>query len=145
MKVYRINNEVFPGVNFNFVVTASDLHFAPATHTHEMSEVTALNSALATKSNSTHTHVCVNTLYTTTPGVNDHSVSLTVVRGSISVDQNTITIDYVSQQAGAVDCIKNENTDASECETIKIGMNIDGFNENNDATAILEMEGSVYA
>ena len=145
MKLYRINDTVYPDVNFAFTLTATGLGLAPIVHTHSISQITGLSDAIATKSDSDHEHACVSTLYVTTMGEGAHSKTLNIQgnNGTLLCDNNDITLSYTSQQTGIVDSFRNSNSN-DEHDVIKIGLDasIDGQLEN---IGMLAMKENTYA
>lgn len=114
MILYTING-VYPDRNFNFSVNAEDLGLIPEVHTHVQANVDGLAAALGNLSAVDHTHIMVNTLYSTTAGAEPVvvGISATEVSGNVTptavISGQTITLGYNSPETGIAVGIEENN------------------------------------
>jgi hypothetical protein len=148
MKLYTVNGN-YPNQDFAFTLTASGIGLAARVHTHSISTITGLADALEEKADSDHTHVCVDTLYGTTPGSGETVVSLAATEtgganhATVSVSDSTVTINYDSPQTGIALGIIEHNP-KSEKPMIQVYGGALESTENEDS-GFLVMEGNVNA
>jgi hypothetical protein len=114
---YTINNNAADN-NGNFEITAEGLGAANAQHTHEIVDVTDLQSTLDGKSPTSHTHQLVQSLV-----VGDQSISNAVklqAGDNVSLETvlNTININVNAQAAGAAAAVQNLAT--ADGGTVKV-------------------------
>ena len=126
---YTINNQ-HADANGNFTITAASLNAAAATHTHYISEISGLQSALNGKSNTDHTHIMVTSIglegstVTATGNVQIKGIGNVVLSQSGNVISIAIT-PYMTAVAPDI-------TDSNANESIAIGL-FTGTQEQWDA------------
>ena len=89
--VYTINGAPADQTG-NFTITANDLTAAPASHTHEINDITGLQTALNNKSNSEHTHDMVSSIVVNNASVTGNVRLVGSGNVQIARSNNTITI-----------------------------------------------------
>ena len=123
MKLYTINNSIYPDVDFNFSLTVVNLELAPLNHTHSISDVIGLEDALALKSDIGHSHEGVQMIYVGTPSTHYKTISMSIgltdtnhpsAEPIIRVSDSMISLDYSSLQTGIIDGINNTNTSEND-------------------------------
>lgn len=114
MYLYTING-IYPDKQFHFTLSNMNMGLAPEEHTHTINNISQLSSSLNNKASINHTHNYVTgltgeeveaptaitlTTSTTTDTSNNATISLT---------NQTITINYVSPETGIVTGFKEMN------------------------------------
>lgn len=113
--VYKINNQEADD-NGNFTITATGLGAAPAVHTHAITDVTELQTALDGKANTTHTHDMVSGI---TVGSDILSGSVVLTGGShvsVTAAGSVITITVTPYIASSAESL----IDAANAEAAPI-------------------------
>ena len=148
MKLYTINN-LYPDQDFAFTIDAAGLGLSPISHTHAISSVDELSDHLDGKADVDHTHICVATLYNTTPSTTASMVSLTahatggVNDATVSISNSTITINYNSPSTGKALGLIEKNSQSTRPIIQIYGGRLESTNDED--SGFLVMEGNVNA
>lgn len=148
MVLYKINGN-YPDMSFNFVLTAENMNLAPSVHSHAYESQNSLVEALSDKASSTHTHACVQSLYTSDITTGTAAVTLTAVattgttNPTIGISNQDITIGFVSPQTNNILGILEQNPKADKSIIQLYGGTI--YVTDNTELGIISMEENTYA
>ena len=112
--LYTINGN-YPNKYFAFTLTPENMSMANANHQHAISAITNLEQELDQKADASHTHTCVEQLYSTQTSDSAHNVTLTIdaaegdTAPSMTVNQNKITLSYASNETHNIQQVDNKN------------------------------------
>ena len=112
---YTINNQS-ADANGNFTITAQSINAAVSGHTHEITDVTGLQTVLATKANADHTHTMVtgvqvsgSTAVITGPVTLQGTGNINITKSGISTLQISVT-PYATDTVGTMQDANASNT-----------------------------------
>ena len=147
MYLYKINNTIYPNKYFNFNLSANILNLAESVHTHNINNILNLQNEISGKIDTNHQHTYLNSLFTITSSLEAESINITIntnvfesndPKAILELNNNTISINYISPMRGIIDGSVNKNT-LSDQNIIKFYTGETSMNINDDI-CIIEIE-----